>query len=187
MGIRSASTIQGFQQELGANLSGAIGGVSGDLLDVIFGDESIESITRDFTEQFATPVMQIWQREIAPLIREQFAGVPGAAFSLASGRGLQKSGEDFLATRIAPQLFSALESFRNRGVQRANISGSVLGIGAGLSTAPTVQSFMKPPKEKGDEGGAIGAGAGAIGGFILGGPAGAQGGAQLGALIGGQF
>lgn len=140
MGVRSAPTTQSWQSDLGKMLASTFGGISGQSMAL---GESAADITRDWTSNFATPVMQMWQREIAPMINEGY-NLPGAFYSMSRSKGLSREAGNFFSGSVMPTLFTALENMRARGPQWASIWGDLLGTGAGLSTAQTMQSWYKP-------------------------------------------
>lgn len=140
MGVRSAPTTQSWQNDLGKMLASTFGGIAGQQMPL---GESAAGITADWTNQFATPVMQMWQREIAPMINEGY-NLPGAFYSTSRSKGLAREAGNFFSGNVMPTLFSALENMRSRGPQWAGIWSGLLGQGAGLSTANTMENWYKP-------------------------------------------
>jgi hypothetical protein len=140
MGLRRASVIDSYQADLGREIAGAFSDATPELVSGITGTgETRADVIRDF-QDYVSPVMDIFNKDIAPLVSEGF-NLPGAFHSRARSEGLRRAGEDFLSTRVTPQLFTALENFRNREISRANVFASALGIGSSLSTTPTFQAF----------------------------------------------
>jgi hypothetical protein len=184
MGIRRVSLVDEWQRQLSEELSGGIGEVSPDILAGVMGNEDLESIMGDFQKFIATPMMQMFQKEVVPTIREGY-NLPGAFYSTAKSAGIARAGEEFISQRIAPMAFEAMEAFRGREVQRASIGAQVLGVGAGLSTAPTYQAFYKGKEKKSF--GSLGGVLGALGGAAIGGTEGAKYGALFGEAVGGLF
>lgn len=191
MGIRTVSLLEDWQKSLGKDISAAIGGATPGIVSDISEGEDLEGIMADFQKFFATPMMQMFQEEVVPTIREGF-NLPGAFYSTAKSEGIAKAQESFISETINPALFQTIESFRSREVQRAGIAANVLGIGAGIATTPTLQAFYKG-KEKSGLGGAIGGAAGLALGALVPGAGAALGGlstfemGSLGALFGGAF
>ncbi len=196
MGIRTVSLLETWQKDLGKQISASIGGETPSIISAITEGEDLGSIMADFQKFFATPMMQMFQEEVVPTIREGF-NLPGAFYSSARFEGVAKATESFIGETISPAAFSTMEAFRGREVQRAGIGAQVLGIGAGIATQPTLQAFYKGKEKKTGLGGAIG---GAIGlganlafpglGAALGGSGAALSGFEMGsmgALFGGAF
>ena len=191
MGIKRVSLLDEWQRELSRDISAAIGGEAEGMVSAITAEEDLGDIVADFQKYFATPMMQMFQEEIVPIIKEGY-NLPGAYYSTARSAGVARAGEEFMTERISPALFQTIEGYRQRQVQRAQIGAGVLGVGAGLATTPTYQAFQTSKKKSGlggAIGGAIGLGIGAAfpgAGEALGGLSTFEMG-SLGALFGGAF
>lgn len=144
---KAATTLAPWQTDLGKQLAamfgGLAGGASGSMLGGFMGGESAGQITSDWTKNFATPVMQMWQREIAPMIKEGY-NLPGSFYSASTSKGLGREASNFFSGNVMPTLFSSLESLRSRGPQWAGIYANLMGTGAGLATSSTMQNFWQP-------------------------------------------
>jgi hypothetical protein len=195
MGIRLAPLTEDWQKALGKEIAGAIGESAQDISSRIFGDESLSTIVEDFQKHFAKPMMQTWQSEIAPIIKEGY-NLPGVAYSTGASRGLAKAGEEFMTTKLSPALFEAIQNYYGREVQRAGMGAGLVSTGASLATAQTIQPFYKS-KNKKSLGGVVGAAAGIGLGALFPGAGKFLGGSgpalttmemgQLGGLFGGAF
>jgi hypothetical protein len=165
------STIAKWQEELGKSLTG--GGYA-NMLSMISegfaGEDTFAAITKDWQENYALPVMQMWQETIAPTIKEGY-NLPGAFYSTSKSLGLQRAGEEFFSGQVTPTLFSALESARDRDVQLKSIYASLFGSAAGLATAGTQQLEPQGPSWA-ETFGQFGAGMSGIGSFLFGGKGG---------------
>lgn len=143
MGIRGAATTGPEQRALLAQLTEELTTAAPLLTEMITGTgETLDDITKSFMEIFATPAAEMFKREVLPGIREGF-NLPGSFFGSRRFLGEQRATEEFLSGRVTPLLFQAQEAFRGRDIQRAGIASGTLGIGSGLSTAQTIQNFMR--------------------------------------------
>lgn len=182
------------QRELESSLSGAYGSILNRLKSGIFSQESPASIAREWGELYATPVMEQWYKNIAPIIEEGF-NLPGSFYQSAKSKGIAQAASDYLSGSVTPTLFSALSEYWNRQPQWASIYANVLGQASGQATAQTLVPVTKEKSSSG-LGSLIGLGAGlAANAFIpgfstfLGGAAGLtnlEAGA-FGSLIGGSI
>jgi len=134
MGLKP--TTQAWQSNLGQSISDLITG-----FDPSQGD--IGDVTRDWSTMFAAPAMQMWEKNVAPFLKEAY-NLPGSFYARSTGKGIARAAGDYFAGSIQPTLFNALEAFRNRDVQMQGIFANILGTGAGLSTAQTLQYASKP-------------------------------------------
>lgn len=190
--LKTFQTTQPWQREFGETLSSILGEAAPEMIKRIFEREEGDyrgDILADFKEYFATPAMRMWEDVIAPVVKEGF-NLPGAFYSRDRYRGVQRSGEEFLATKVNPLLFSSLETSRegmlSRNLQRQAIIANIMTGSQSLATSPTISGVMQPGEEGfgGGLGALAGIGLGYFGGFGLS-EALTMGGA--GALIGGQF
>lgn len=190
--LKTFQTTQGWQREFGESLADILGEAAPEMIRRIFEREEDDfrgDILADFKEFFATPAMRMWEDVIAPVVTEGF-NLPGAFYSRDRYRGVQRSGEEFLATRVNPLLFSSLETsregMRNRELQRQAIIANIMTGSQSLATSPTISGAVVPGEEGlgGGLGALAGLGLGYFGGFGLSETL-TMGGA--GALIGGQF
>jgi hypothetical protein len=189
--LKIVPTIEPWQRELGESLSDILGDAAPEMIKRIFEREDRGDILADFKTYFATPMMQMWKSDIAPIVTEGF-NLPGAFYSKSRFEGLIKSGEEFLSERINPLLFSSLDTSRQRDLQRQAIIANIMTGTQSFATAPTQTGVMAP-----SGGSSKGAGIGAIAGLAAGmlipglGPAlGGLSGLEMGAMggmIGGQF
>ena len=143
MGIRQASTIQPWQQELGkqmANLFEGLGTTASGFLSLM--PESAQELTAEWSETFATPVMDMWRKSVQPLLEES-SNLPGAFYSKSRFDLIQREAEQFMSGSVMPTLFEAQERRRARIPQFGQIYASLLGQGSGLSTAQTLQNFYQ--------------------------------------------
>ena len=138
--LKTVSTISGEQQELLRNFSELLGDVLPQLVGGLLERESIEDIKKSFTEDFASPVMEMFKREVLPIVREGF-NLPGAFFSSSRFQGEQRETENFLSGKVNPILAQFLESFRNRQLQQKGLFVNALGVASGTATAQTMQTF----------------------------------------------
>jgi hypothetical protein len=104
-------------------LAGTMGGqdIQAAMAKAISGQPAWQSdlgtYTKQFKEQFATPMMEMWRSEIAPLMAEQYNAVPGAFYSTARARGVTRAGEDYFARNIQPQFWGGLQADLSRQFQ----------------------------------------------------------------------
>lgn len=75
--------------------------------------------TRRFQENFATPLLEAYRRDVLPLVEEQFAGIPGGFVSRDRARGVTSELNRFVRQTIEPRLFETFQA----GEQRAFESG----------------------------------------------------------------
>lgn len=75
--------------------------------------------TRRFQENFATPLIEAYKRDVLPLVEEQFAGIPGGFVSRDRARGVTSELNRFVSQTIQPRLFETFQA----GEQRAFESG----------------------------------------------------------------
>ncbi len=80
-------------------------------------DEGVTN--RRFQENFATPLLETYRRDVLPLVEEQFAGIPGGFQSRDRARGVTNELNRFVRQTIEPRLFETFQA----GEQRAFESG----------------------------------------------------------------
>jgi len=141
--LKTFSTIEAWQREFGEGLADILGEAAPGMLRRIFERDDKGDILADFKTYFATPAMRMWQETIAPTVSEGF-NLPGAFYSRARFKGLQRSGEEFLTQRVNPLLFGALESAEARDLQRQAIIANIMTGSQSLATAPTISGVMMP-------------------------------------------
>ena len=138
--LQTVSTISGDQRGLLNSFAELLGDALPQLVGGLLERESIEDIKRSFTEDFASPVMEMFKREVLPIVSEGF-NLPGAFFSSSRFQGEQRATEEFLSGKVNPVLASFLESFRNRNLQQKGLFVNALGVASGAATAQTYQTF----------------------------------------------
>jgi len=135
-------TIMGWQKDLGKALAGLLGETTPDMMSRVMERESLSSIASDWGKLYATPVMNEWQRTIAPTILEGY-NLPGSFYSRSTYEGLGREAGDYLSGKVAPTLFAALEGARSRELSRQSLLANLLGVGAGFATTPTMQTVRR--------------------------------------------
>lgn len=73
-----------------------------------------QASARRWERDFAVPAMETWQRTVAPLIKEQYAGVPGGLYSRERASGVGRAATDYYGQYIQPTLFQAQEAEQQR-------------------------------------------------------------------------
>lgn len=197
--LKIIPTIEPWQRELGMGLADIYGGAAPEIMSRIFERENVGSIVDLFKEHVVPAASTAWEKILSPSIIEGF-NLPGAFYSRSKHEGVMRKGEEFLETRVMPQLFESIESMFGRETQRQAILANVLSGGTSLATAPTQTGVVKGKSGSSGSGGLIGATAGfglgalamgvpALGTFGLGslGLRGPMDVAILGALLGGSF
>jgi len=140
--IKQYPTIMGWQQDLGKLVAASLGQATPDIMNRAMERESLSSIASDWGNLYATPVMNEWQRTIAPTILEGY-NLPGSFYSRSTFEGLGREAGDFLSGKVAPMLFAALEGARSRELNRQSILANLLGVGSNLATTGTMQTVRR--------------------------------------------
>ncbi|KKN28255.1 hypothetical protein LCGC14_0856100 [marine sediment metagenome] len=73
--------------------------------------------TRRFQENFATPLLETYRRDVLPLVEEQFAGIPGGFVSRDRARGVTNELNRFVRQTIEPRLFETFQAGEERAFQ----------------------------------------------------------------------
>ena len=135
-------TITGWQKDLGKALAGLLGETTPDMMSRVMERESLPSIASDWGKLYATPVMNEWQRTIAPTILEGY-NLPGSFYSRSTYEGLGREAGNYLSGQVAPTLFAALEGARSRELSRQSLLANLLGVGSSFATTPTMQTVKR--------------------------------------------
>jgi len=135
-------TIKGWQSDLGKTLAGLLGETTPDMMSRVMERESLSSIAGDWGKLYATPVMNEWQRTIAPTILEGY-NLPGSFYSRSTYEGLGREAGNYLSGQVAPTLFAALEGARSRELSRQSLLANLLGVGSSFATTPTMQTVKR--------------------------------------------
>lgn len=173
--LKTFDTTQPWQREFGESLADLLGEAAPEMLRRVFEGEDRGDILKDFKTYFAAPSMRMWQDVIAPVVTEGF-NLPGAFYSRSRFQGLQRSGEEFLTTRVNPLLFGALESSKQRELQRQAIIANIMTGSQSLATSPTIGAMMQPGSKSEFSQIAEPIAAGVAGAYLMGGFGGAGGG-----------
>ena len=97
------------------------------------------SITKNWEENYANPAMQSWWKNMAPGIRDEFAGIPGGLYSKDRASGVVGEAGKYWNT-LGTSLFTALENARTNA---SNLKGQMFGTLGGLSeSSPQGMSSM---------------------------------------------
>ena len=72
--------------------------------------------TSEWQEIYATPVMQMYQEVVLPMVSESF-NIPGVAYSRTRAEGEKKSISDFYSQNVQPKLFEALQIGERMGFE----------------------------------------------------------------------
>ncbi len=88
--------------------------------DLISGEPAFEfdpaRTTSEWQEIYATPIMQMYQSVVLPMVSESF-NIPGVAFSRTRAEGERKAVSDFFAQNVQPKLFDALQRGERMGFE----------------------------------------------------------------------
>ncbi len=88
--------------------------------DLISGEAAFEfdpaKTTSEWQKIYATPIMQMYQDVVLPMVRESF-NVPGVAFSRERAEGELKATSDFFTQNVQPKLFEALQAGEQRSFE----------------------------------------------------------------------
>ncbi len=79
--------------------------------------------TSEWKEIYATPVMQMYQNVVLPMVSESF-NIPGVAYSRTRAEGEKKSISDFYAQNVQPELFGALQRGERMGFESSEAAAS---------------------------------------------------------------
>jgi len=100
----------------------------------------IGSITKQFREQFASPLMETWKSTVAPILQETFASIPGGFYTAARGRSTEAAANRYFGQYVQPQLWSALENARERMFRSTEAAAArVPGAAAQLLGLPSAE------------------------------------------------
>jgi len=80
--------------------------------------------TARWEETYATPVMQSWKENVAPIIKESY-NAPGTLWSRTSGLGMENAANRFYGGQVAPSLYQSLEAGEALGVQSLENAASM--------------------------------------------------------------
>ncbi len=80
--------------------------------------------TRRFQENFATPLLETYRRDVLPLVEEQFAGIPGGFVSRDRARGVTSELNRFVRQTIEPRLFETFQLGEERAFQSGEASAA---------------------------------------------------------------
>ena len=103
--------------------------------DLISGEPAFEfdpaRTTSAWQEIYATPIMQMYQNVVLPMVSESF-NVPGVAFSRTRAEGERKAISDFFTQNVQPKLFDALQTGERMGFESAEAAASRRADATGL-------------------------------------------------------
>lgn len=133
-----ADTPQEFNDAISQfrNFSSMFGGQQNDALSRILNGESAfnynpaETI-RMWDETVATPAMSVWDREVAPTLRE---GMAGGFFSTRTPQMIGREKTKFYNESILPSLFTAQQNDKALGAQMQDSALSRMFSGIGLTS-----------------------------------------------------
>lgn len=134
--VREYQTIGAEQRALSETLSSYYREAAGPMFQKLLKGETFGGVAEQWKKDFATPVMEMWQETIQPMVEEGY-NLPGSFYSRSKGEGVQREREQFYSQQVSPTLFSALENYRARMPQWASLMAQVIGTGGQLATAPT--------------------------------------------------
>lgn len=60
--------------------------------------------------EFAAPVMETWKSTVAPILREEYAGIPGGLYSQARGRGIRDEANRFFGEYVQPTYWQGFQA-----------------------------------------------------------------------------
>jgi len=72
---------------------------------------------RQFQENFAAPVMAAWRDNVAPVLEQQHAGIPGGFHSSHRAKNVSNAAETFYSQNVQPQMFSAYQADQQRSFE----------------------------------------------------------------------
>lgn len=61
-------------------------------------------------KEFATPMMETWRSTVAPMLREEFASIPGGLYSQARGRGIRDEANRFFGEYVQPTYWQGFQA-----------------------------------------------------------------------------
>lgn len=70
-------------------------------------------------KDFAVPAMETWHRTVAPMIRQEYAGVPGGLYSRERAQGVGRAAGDYFGQHVQPRLFEAQQADVSRAFASA--------------------------------------------------------------------
>ncbi len=73
---------------------------------------------------FAEPAMETWKRTVAPLVKEQYAAVPGALYSSGRAKGVSQAASDYYSQYVQPTLWQAHQADIERAYQSAEAAAA---------------------------------------------------------------
>jgi hypothetical protein len=95
---------------------------------------------KQFQESFARPVMQAWEKNVMPVIEQQYAGMPGSMFSTHRAKGVSNAAEAYYSQNVQPQMFNAYQADLERGFQSGEAAAArQLGAASALQSMPYTQ------------------------------------------------
>jgi hypothetical protein len=95
--------------------------------------------TKQWTDTYATPVMQAWNDSVAPTIKESY-NAPGTLWSRSSQTGITNAANNFYGSSVTPTLFSALQTGQQNAFTSAENANSMR---AGALNLPYAQFVQK--------------------------------------------
>lgn len=75
------------------------------------------AISKTFEEQFASPMMKSYAKNVIPVLEQQYAGIPGGLFSTSRAKGIKTATDEYYASNIQPQYFNAWQAEKERAYQ----------------------------------------------------------------------